>query len=261
MRSALAACVALLATIHCSPLLAAAAEPAARAAPAEPPPEVKINEHAAAAATAAGVSKGTLDAVAKAIREYGAAYDLGDEKRFRAAITGTPDLVDLAVQAMHAGQVEDATTELARERLPGRPVQPGADKSVKRVPYPRTDYHRRVLEEELVEIKGDDERVSIFRPNVPQAAYVVAKTPKGWRVVITGEELGGVPPAKAAELVKRQRQALEQLKRRVEAGELKTWKEFADAMAAIRQTFRGQVKAAAAAAARPPAKPAKPAGK
>jgi hypothetical protein len=210
---------------------------------APPPLEVKINKHAAAAAVQAGISQETLDAVAKAIQEYGVSWDLGDAKRHRAAITGTPAMLEVAVLSMHAEQAQRAANELAREKL-NPPLPIGATQPAKREPYPRTNYHRAVLDE-MVVIKGDDQRVTISRPPfTSKPSYIVEKAPAGWRVVISEDELSGAAPDKAAEAFKQQRKGFEQLREQVAAGRFKTWQEYSDAASAIRRTFKDQLKAA-----------------
>ena len=215
---------------------------------APPPPEVNINQHAAAAATQAGILQETLDAVTKAIQEYGVSWDLGDEKRHRAIMTGTPQILDLAILSMHTEQAQRAANDLARQKL-NPPLPIGATQPAKREPYPRTNFHRGVLDE-MVVIKGDDQRITIARPSRPSTPnYIVEKAPAGWRVLITDEELRGAPLDKAAEAFKQQRQSYVQLREQVAAGKFKTWQEYSDAASAIRCTFRDQLQAARPATA------------
>ena len=219
------------------PVVTAAADNAA-------PPEIKINPQSAAAATSAGISAETLDAVAKAIQAYGVAWDRGDEKAFRDTITGTPGIVDLAAVSMHAEQVQNAANQLAREKLSGVPAQAGTTQPAKRDPYTRTDYHRRVLAEPIT-IKGDNQHVALGRPSFKRPEYLVEKTPQGWRVLMSDEEFRGVPVEKMVELFNKQMKTYDQLREQIAAGTLKTWPEYAQETAKLRKEFRDALKAAA----------------
>ncbi len=241
--------IAVLATIQITLPVLRAAEADASA----PPPQVTIKPRSVATAMGAGISPKTLEAVASAVQAYGVAWDLGDEKRFRDAISGTLAMVEMAVVSMHAEQAENAANQLARQKLPGVPVQPGTTQPARRERYPRTDYHRRVLEEQVV-VTGNDQRVTIARPLRSDPAYVAEKTPQGWRVVMSEDELRGVPPEMAAEAFTQQRKTYEQLPQQINAGQFKTWKDYAEATSTIRRKMRDQLKAAAPATA-PSAKP------
>ena len=239
MRSA-RSWIGVIAVLHLSVAAVRAADPAATAGP----PEVKINEQSAAAS---GLPKETTDAVAKAIQVSGVAWDLNDEKRLREAVTGAPAVVDVGVAAMQAEHASRAASKAARERVSGVPATATQPARVGPV-YTRTDYHRRVLAEPVT-ITGDANRVTIARPPRTEPSYVVEKTPQGWRMALTEEELQGAAPEKALEAFRQSRQALELIAKRIEAGEVKTWQEFTDATSAIRKTFRQQLSAARPATA------------
>jgi hypothetical protein len=249
MRS-LVQLILVVAALQVAPPMLVAADPH----PNElPPPNLFINEQSAAAAMQAGISAETLDAVAKAIQEFGVSFDLGDEKRYRAALTGPPVLMELAVAALQSEQAQRAANQLAREKLTDVPRQPGTTQPSQREPYPRTEYHRRVLQERIV-VKGDNQRVTINRPPDVTPAYIAEKTPDGWRILLTDDDLRGAPPDKAAAAMKEQRQQFEQLRQQVAAGQLKSWNEYSAATSAIRRKFREQLKPPAGATTAPAAR-------